>query len=66
MNELNRSGDEFVKVVYCKDCKYRNTNKCPMIDFIPHPKTDKIYIPLTMNYDDGFCNYGERKGGEEK
>lgn len=39
-----------VPVVWCKDCKKRNTLNCPM------------YL---SEYSDDFCSCGERKGGDE-
>ena len=49
-----------IKIVRCKDCKYRFKNNghskdgCPIID-------DNIWMD-----DDDFCSHGERKGGDDE
>lgn len=45
--EVRVKGDEFEKVVRCKDCKHRKTDDCRW-----NPN-------LLLAYDD-FCSYGER------
>lgn len=54
------------ELVRCKDCKHRQTDDCPMywMEWVIH--TDNDYIVYDYTTDDGYCNYGERKGGDNK
>lgn len=45
------TAQDVVKVVRCKDCKYRN--KC-------------LFTYNHRFRDDDYCSYGKRKGGEEE
>jgi hypothetical protein len=48
-----------VEVVYCKDCKYRNTESCAMSFW--ELNTGKLF---SRESDNGFCNYGKGKKNE--
>lgn len=61
-----------VKVVRCKDCKRRETDGCMMrdtewvtVDEGDGYQEDDIVI-RDYTVDDGYCSYGERKGGEDE
>ena len=52
---------KWVKIVRCKDCKYRPTGElphqsCPMWD-----SGDDFLGALWKGVDDGFCHYAERR-----
>lgn len=54
-------GPDVVRVVRCKDCKFRNTLICPMVhETMGNGTTDYAT-------DDGYCNRGsgKRKDGAE-
>lgn len=64
VNIVTEWQDELVR---CKDCKYRETEDCPMYwtEWIMFEDcdgyTDNNYIVHDYTTDDGYCNYGERK-----
>lgn len=54
-----------IDIVYCKDCKHRRTDNCPMyfeewieIDEDGCPSLDDIHYDNTKEY--GFCDRGEK------
>lgn len=57
---------ELNKLVHCRDCKHRRTDKCPMyrVEIVTWqndelmPEWDEIEHDSTR--DDGFCDRGER------
>lgn len=53
---------DVVEVVRCKDCKHRETFKCPMFSFEYQEWTDD-YQTTDLTEDNGFCQYGEKKQG---
>ena len=57
------------EIVCCKDCKYRQTDDCPMcygewIEYDDDGYLDADYIIHDNTKDDGFCDCGERKDNE--
>lgn len=63
---------ETVQVVRCKECKHRNTDKCPMrlneIAYSDHGIRGYSTYMQTKDKtkDDGFCYLGERRQGEDE
>lgn len=63
---------ETVQVVRCKNCKHRETDDCPMywMEWLIIDEgdgfTDNDYIVHDYTTDDGYCHYGERKGGDDE
>lgn len=59
-----------INLVRCKDCKYRETDDCPMywMEWLMFEDcdgyTDNNYIVHDYTTDNGYCNYGERKSGD--
>lgn len=56
----NRSYEKVQEVVRCRDCKHR---------YISGNGTTQYYVCDYMDAqyeDNGYCNHGERKGGEEE
>lgn len=57
------------EIVCCKDCKYRQTDDCPMcygewIEYDDDGYLDNDYIVHDNTKDDGFCDRGEREDDE--
>lgn len=46
---------------YCRECLKKDTESCPMVEFEYVCPGDTQRTLFTANYDDGFCNYGERR-----
>ena len=53
-----------VPVVRCRECKHKNTKKCPMIIVNFNSDMEEILIQNHVS-DDFFCSYGEWKDGAE-
>lgn len=59
-----------VEIVRCGECKHRETDDCPIywMEWITIDEgdgyTDNDFIIHDYTTDDGYCNYGERKGGD--
>lgn len=49
---------------YCRECLKKDTESCPMVEFEYVCPEDRERTLFTANYDDGFCNYGERREAE--
>ena len=52
------------EIVYCKDCKHRSTNHCPMyyeecIEYDDDGYLEHDYIIHDNTIDDGYCDRGE-------
>ena len=47
---------DVVEVTYCKNCKLRGKEDCPMAYYL---ELEGDYVDPTEDYD--FCSYGERK-----
>lgn len=66
----NRPTIDAVPVVRCKDCKYRQTDNCPMYheDWFDYDDGYGYYtsdlIIKDMTKDEGFCYFGARMDGE--
>lgn len=57
------SGNEFVKVVRCKDCKHYK----PWVLSRPENGGDCVLNKVEVDvWFDGFCAWGERKGGDAR
>ena len=54
---------EAVQVVRCKDCKYRETDDCPMY-WMEWLIIDEVVHDYTT--DNGYCHCGKRKGGDDE
>ena len=60
------------ELVPCKDCKHRETDECPMywMEWLIIDEgdghTDNDFIIHDYTTDDGYCNFGEREGGDEE
>ena len=56
-----------VQVVRCKDCRYRFTRHCSMFHEEQTYNEDDGYDWIEHDYtsDDGFCDEGERRDGED-
>lgn len=50
---------------YCRECLKKDTESCPMVEFEHVGPEDRERTLFTANYDDGYCNYGERRKGKE-
>lgn len=47
-----------VEVVRCKECKYYETDECPMVYY--SPVEDDVYDMRWWNKADDYCSWGER------
>ena len=47
---------DVVEVTYCKNCKFRGEEDCPMTYYL---ELEGDYVDPMEDYD--FCSYGERK-----
>ena len=57
------------EIIRCKDCKYRQTDDCPMcygewIEYDDDGYLDDDYIVHDNTKDDGFCDRGEMENDE--
>lgn len=55
-----------VPVVRCRECKYNNSPDCPMVYeeyFVDEDYGGDTYVIDKAVDPEGFCSYGERKGG---
>ena len=57
------------QIIRCKNCKYRNTEECPMHyeEWVRHEEggyIDSDYVAYDQTRDDGFCDRGEE--GDDK
>ncbi len=58
------------EIIFCKDCKHRNTDECPMYyeEWIAYDEGDgfieRDFIPHDRTVSDGFCFKGERREDE--
>lgn len=50
---------------YCRECLKKDTESCPMVEFEYVCPGDTERTLFTANYDDGFCNYGELREGDQ-
>ena len=61
---------DVVEVVFCKDCKHRETPCCPMryienIDWDDDGYTERDSILHDSTADNAFCSYGERRANND-
>ena len=67
---LQKTTEDSVVVVRCKDCKHRGDDvHCPMcfeeaIEWDDDGYTEVDYVLHDRTTDDGFCDRGERRVGE--
>ena len=47
-----------VEVVRCKECKYYETDECPMVYY--SPLEDDVYDMRWWNKADDYCSWGKR------
>lgn len=53
---------EAVPVVRCRECKHKNTKKCPMVIVNFNSDMEEMLVQNHVS-DDFFCSYGEQKDG---
>ena len=64
-NERKIASRELIPTpVKCRECKYQNTEDCPVIEFEFITPYDTERTLFTAFSDDGFCAHGERKDGD--
>lgn len=50
------------EVVRCRECKHKNTKKCPMVIVNFNSDMEEMLVQNHVS-DDFFCSYGEQKDG---